>query len=572
MIESLADAVDALRVPDRGLQFEASGSSPSFVDYRRLGEEVHALARKLAALEIRRGDRVVLVDGDQARFVRTFLAAVRAGLIVVPFHPPALTGSRDDYAARIERVRRVSGACRVFAGDELAARLRAVGVGARAVSWTELNSGRERGELPRVHPGDAALIQFTSGSTGSPRGAELTHRHLAANARAMQRALDIDPGRDRAVSWLPMHHDMGLIGFLVAPVLVQASCWYLEPREFARRPRRWPDLMSRVRATVSSAPSFGYELVSRRLGPTEVAAEVAAEVADWDLSAWRVAGCGGEPVVPGVLARFAERLRPAGFDARAFVPCYGLAEATLAVSIAPLRRGVLTRRCVAGDADLSGAGSSGAGSSGAGSSGAAGSALVSSGRRVDGTEIRIVSPSREPLADGEEGEIEVRGPGVATRFWTDDGPRPATGDDGWLATGDLGVLMDGELHVSGRCKEVMILNGRVCHPHDVEEAASGAGGVARGGLVAFGRPGNGSERLVLVAEVKPGGGTDELRRALRREVRRRTGLGVVEVVCVGRGVIGRTTSGKLRRRELRARYLSGELSEEECGTRRTSSA
>ena len=210
--------------------------------------------------------------------------------------------------------------------------------------------------------------------------------------------------------------------------------------------------------------------------------------------------------------------------------------------------------------------------SGTGDRGAGGAAFVSSGRCVEGTGIRIVSPSGDPLADGEEGEIEVRGPGVATRFWTDGGPRPATGDDGWLATGDLGVLLDGELHVSGRCKEVMILNGRVCHPHDVEEAASCADGVARGGLVAFGRPGNGSERLVLVAEVKPGGGTDELRRALRREVRRRTGLGVAEVVCVGRGVIRRTTSGKLRRRELRARYLSGELNEEECGTRRTSNA
>ena len=554
MIESLADAVDALRVPDRGLQFESAGSAPSFVDYRRLREEVHALARKLAALGVRRGDRVVLVDDDQARFVRTFLALIRAGPIVVPVHPPALTGTRDDYVARVERIRRVSGARWVLSGDDLAGRLRSAGIGARAVSWTELSSGRERGELPRIRPDDAALIQFTSGSTGSPRGAELTHRHLATNALAMKRALDIDPGRDRAVSWLPMHHDMGLIGFLVAPVLVQASCWYLEPREFARRPRRWLDLMSRVRASVSSAPNFGYELVSRRV--------CSAEGADWDLSAWRVAGCGGEPIAPAVLARFAERLRPAGFDARAFVPCYGLAEATLAVSIAPLHRGVLTRRCAADDAGLSGAGSSGA----------PGSALVSSGRRVDGTEIRVVSPSREPRADGEEGEIEVRGPGVATRFWTDDGPRPATGEDGWLATGDLGVLMDGELHVSGRCKEVMILNGRVCHPHDVEEAASGAGGVARSGLVAFGRPGNGSERLILVVEVKPGGGTDELRRALRREVRRRTGLGVAEVVCVGRGVIGRTTSGKLRRRELRARFLSGELNEEKCGKRRTSNA
>lgn len=231
--------------------------------------------------------------------------------------------------------------------------------------------------------------------------------------------------------------------------------------------RCWDQIISRTRASVSSAPNFGYELVSRRVR--------SAEGADWNLSDWRVAGCGGEPVAPAVLERFAERLRHTGFDARAFVPCYGLAEATLAVSIAPLRRGVLARRS---DATR-----------------AVGSALVSSGRPVAGTEIRIVSPSGEPVADGTEGEIEVRGPGVATRFLTDEGALPATAGDGWLATGDLGVLMDGELHVSGRC-----------------------------------------------------------------------------IVCVRRGAIERTTSGKLRRREPRARYLDGKLSEGERETGMTSNA
>ncbi len=531
MYETLADAIDALSSPERGFHFTSGDAPTYFLDYYQLRERVRSLARKLAAVGGNRGEPTILLFADQAEFVLVFLAAIRAGLVAVPVYPPTLTGNLDEYAARIERVRRITCSRLILTSDALMYPLQPFLPDARLVALSEIDAVSERGELPRIQSSDAALIQFTSGSTAAPKGVALAHRNLIANAVAIKQALELDPQRDRSVSWLPLHHDMGLIGFLVTPILTQVSNWYLPPLEFARRPYRWLDLLSQTRATVSFAPNFGYDLVTRRIRE--------ADVEKWNLADWRVAGCGGEAVLPGVLNQFADLLRPTGFNRNAFVPSYGLAEATLAVTMSPLRRGILTRSFSDdGQSDRS---------------------LVSSGRLVAGTAIRIVSVIGSPVPDGEEGEIQVRGPGVATGFWTDSGLGSASCAEGWLNTGDLGVLSEGELHVSGRIKEVVSLNGRNYYPHDIEECVQDIDGVRRGSAVAFGRPGAGSEQLVLVVEAKPSDDAVGLRRRLRAHVRERLGLNVAEVVIVGHGVISRTTSGKLRRQALRARYLSCEL-------------
>jgi fatty-acyl-CoA synthase len=526
--ETLAEAIDALSSPERGFHFTSGDTTPFFVDYQQLRQRVQSLARKLVAVGGGRGEPVILLFASQEEFVQGFLAAIRAGLVGVPVYPPYLTGSLDKYVAHVERIRRITGSHLVLTSDAQVGPLQSLLPDARLIALSEIDAVRERGELPRIGSSDLALIQFTSGSTAAPRGVALTHRNLVANAFAIQQALAIDPQRDRGVSWLPLHHDMGLIGFLITPVLIQASNWFLPPLEFARRPHRWLDLLDQTQATISYAPNFGYDLVSRRIREEDVE--------KWNLTEWRVAGCGGEPIVAGVLDKFADLLRSAGFSRSAFVPSYGLAEATLAVTVSPLRRGIVTRRFS--------------------DDGQHGRSLVSSGRLVTDSEIRIISATGSLLPEGVEGEIQVRGPSVATDFWDEKGFNNACCAEGWLKTGDLGVMSEGELHVSGRIKEVVSINGCQYYPHDIEACVQDLEGVRRGNAVAFGRPGAGSEQLVLVVEAKSLADAAGLRRRLRARIRERLGLSVADVVLVGHGVVSRTTSGKLQRRAMRTLYLA----------------
>lgn len=530
-MKTLADAIDALCEPERGFHFTSRSAPESTISHEVLRTRVRSLAGKLCALGHDPGDKVVIAVPDQKQFLQLFLAVVRAGLVAVPVPPPALTGDLTAYCADIERIRTTSNAKRILTTDALHQRLLTRHPFGSLISWSEIQSSDESRELGAPTADSAALIQFTSGSTGSPKGVELTHGNIISNALAIQHALAIDPLHDRGLSWLPFHHDMGLMGFLITPVLIQASTWFLPPLEFARQPRRWLALMSQTRATISYAPNFAYEMAARSARKVQST--------NWDLSAWRVAGCGGEPVMPEVLQNFARQLEPAGFSKQAFAPSYGLAEATVAVTISAPQRGVI-QRCSTSANDNT-------------------RTAVSSGRPVKDTDIRIVSSGCAGLADGMEGDIQVRGPGVARRIWSEAGPQRSTHEDGWLDTGDRGFLIEGELHVSGRSKETIVIHGRNYHAQDIEECVQALEGIRRGGVVAFGRPGDGSEQLVLVAESRSASDLNALRHDLRATIRQKLGLAVADVAMVSHGTIERTTSGKIKRHALKLRYLAGEF-------------
>ncbi len=529
MTQTLCDAIDALQIVERGFHFTTGGGPSSFVDFRQLRQTVQHTARKLNALGCQPGQRVVLVLPKQVDFVPLFLAIIRAGLVAVPVYPPPFTGNLEDYLTAVKRIANISSAQHLVTSDQLCSYFDSLGSMLRVISRSQITATDGQGNLPKVSASDPALIQFTSGSTGSPKGVELLHSNLMANASAIEKALEIDPMRDQGASWLPLHHDMGLIGFLITPIVTTATTWYLPPLQFARQPQRWLDLMSQTKATVSYAPNFGYELVSRRVK--------ASQVEQWDLSAWRVAGCGGEPIQPDSLNSFARYLEPSGFRRTAFVPSYGMAEATVAVAISPINRGVVTGTPHDNSPTQS--------------------LTVSSGQAVADTDIRIVSTSGEELADGLEGEIQVRGPGVAKRFYNEQGYNIATDSNGWMDTGDLGFLQNAHLHVCGRRKESVLINGCNYYPQDIEACVHELAEFRAGSVVAFGRPGNGSEQLVLVAETHREHDAKTLQRQVRSSVRQRLGLSVADVVIVNRGTITRTTSGKLQRRALRARYLDG---------------
>jgi fatty-acyl-CoA synthase len=369
-------------------------------------------------------------------------------------------------------------------------------------------------------PADAtAYQQFTSGSTGRPRAVRVTRGSLAANCAAICAGLALDPARDVGVSWLPLHHDMGLVGFGCAALTAGVPVVFVPTAVFLRDPGSWMRAVSAHGGTVTFGPSFAFSLAARRVRP--------GEAARLDLSCVRVLGCGAEPINAAVLSRFAAAYAPAGLDPAALTPAYGLAEATLAVSFAS---GLRT--------DAAGA--------------------VDCGRPVPGHEVAVVDGTGAPRPRGEVGEVWVRGPSVAAGYLGE----PASGafrGDGWLRTGDLGYLDGGgSLYITGRAKDLLVVRGVNTDPHRVEWAAAAVPGVREGGVVAFTRPGAETEEVVVVAECAsraPGG----LPEAVRAAVAGSTGLAVADVVRVPAGTIPKTTSGKPRRQETRRRYLAGEL-------------
>ncbi|AGP41609.1 non-ribosomal peptide synthetase [Sorangium cellulosum] len=409
---------------------------------------------------------------------------------------------------------------------------------------------------PRVTAETVAFLQYTSGSTGTPKGVVLTHENLLRNERMIQRAF-AHTEESVIVGWLPPHHDMGLIGNILQPLYVGVPCVQLSPDQFLMRPRRWLEAISRYRATTSGGPNFAYELCVRKIAPEQRGG--------LDLASWKVAFNGAEPVRAATLDRFAEAFAPAGFRRAAFYPCYGLAEATLLVSggaadAPPVVRAADRAALEQGRAAFDPRDPEAA------------VALVGCGRSPDGDEVRIVDPeTRRPCEDERVGEIWVAGASVAQGYWE----RPedtaatfearlATGGGPFLRTGDLGFLSRGELYVTGRLKDLIIVRGRNVYPQDLELTAEQSHpGLRAGGGAAFSVDVDGEERVVLVQELGRGAAASadpaEIGAAIQRAVADRHEVAIHAVALIKPGSLPRTTSGKVQRRACRARFLDGSL-------------
>jgi acyl-CoA synthetase (AMP-forming)/AMP-acid ligase II len=476
--------------------------------------ELDARARTIAAaLADAQGERVLLVYPPGLEYVAALFGCFYAGAVAVPAYPPD-PARLERSLPRLEAIIRDAEPKVVLTIDVLTQL-----VGGSTLATDTLPPGSWSAA---VDPGDVALLQYTSGSTAAPRGVMLTHANLLHNSDFIRRAFG-NTGRSCGVIWLPPYHDMGLIGGILQPVFVGFPCHLMSPFTMLQRPVNWLRAISDHGGTVSGGPNFAFELCLRRVNEEDRA--------ELDLSSWEIAFNGSEPVRPETIDAFSEMFAPCGFRREAFFPCYGLAEGTLMVTGGERLAGPRLRRHGAKE-------------------------LVGCGRPDPEHQVVIADPAGEPLADGQEGEICVAGPSVAAGYWRDGSFGPL------LRTGDLGLLADGELYVTGRIKELVIVAGRNHHALDIELACERAVPELRRGCgAAFSYDGTGREQIGIVYEVRddPARDADTVIRTMREAVTSAIGARVGAVVLIPPRSIPKTSSGKVQRGVCRTRFSDGTL-------------
>jgi len=541
--------------------------------------ELYAAAQRcageLARRDVPAGGRVALMLPTSRAFFVSYAGILLAGAIPVPIYPPFRADRIEEYASRQSAILKNAGVCLLltFRQAEAVARL----LKPRVHSLVEVADAQKlidaADKAPPPSPGalplhltgsrarkasDIALLQYTSGSTGDPKGVVLTHANLLANIRAIGEVVELGPG-DVGVSWLPLYHDMGLIGAWLTPLHFGLPLAVMSPLAFLSRPERWLRAFQKYGGTVSAAPNFAYELCVRKIADKDIQG--------LDLSSWRAALNGAEPVNPDTLDRFAQRFGRYGFRREAQLPVYGLAEAALAVTVPPLNRGPLIDRIERETFTAQGRAVA------ARTDDATAISFVSLGKPIPRHEVRIVDPSGIEVSDRTEGFLWFRGPSATSGYYQNAaateqllpmGPAVGDGEYAWVSSGDRAYRTDGEIYVTGRVKDIIIKGGRNLYPHEVEELAARAEGIRKGCIVAFGQKdeASGTEKLIVVAETRE---REASRRAaivaaVTEQVSQGLGLPPDRVELIRPGSIPKTSSGKLRREETKQLYLAGKLS------------
>lgn len=557
--------------PDAGFTFLLPDGGRHHHTFPSLVAEVQRRGRHLLAAGLVKGDKVALVIPEPEEFVLTFLACLETGIVAVPMFPPLSFGKLDAYIDSTARILEAADATVLLTSKRVQTvlwslidrveRLSAIHTVESFFARPEPARPVPPSEPPR--PEDVAFLQFTSGSTALPKGVIVTNESLGANVWAiMVDGLEIDPAHDVAVTWLPLYHDMGLIGMMICPLTWGVRTVFLDTLSFVKHPTRWMQACSEHRGTITFAPNFAYALAARRTRPEQLAR--------LDLAPLRVIGCGAEPNHPGTLHTFLEAFAPAGLRPEALLPVYGMAEATLAMAFSRLEDRVRVDRVESepyterGHAIAAPQGifeldaSTVVGETLA----ARQQAFVTCGRALRGHEILIVDDDGRVLPDRQVGEIVFRGPSVASGYYRNPEATAQAFTALGLRTGDLGYLVDGELFVTGRKKDVIILNGRNYDPQSIEWLAAEVEGVRKGNVVAFSVPGERTEALVVVAERHPEADREAVAAAVRERVQQELFLKVDEIVLVERGALPKTSSGKLQRSRTRQQYLDGVLGQE----------
>ena len=568
--ETLIDALarHAEELPEREhVRLVDEFESESVLTYGALLDGARRVASGLVRSRLTPGRAVAIMLPTGVDYLRCFLGVQLAGGVPLPIYPPARLAQLEDHLRRHERILDNADAEWLITFDEargisrlLAARADG---GCRVTTVRELTVAGESGPEPDLlppGPDDIAFLQYTSGSTGQPKGVVLTHRNVLASLEAMAEALSVTP-RDVFVSWLPLYHDLGLIACWLGSLVYGFPLVLMSPLTFLARPARWLRAIHRHRGTLSGGPNFGFDLCTRRIADDEIEG--------LDLSSWRMAFNGAEPVLVDTLTAFGERFAPYGLDFRALAPVYGLAEATLGVAFTPVGRGPLVervsrnvlerdRRAEPAEPDDEAA-----------------LQVVSSGVPIPGFEVRTVDDSGRETAERVEGRLQFRGPSTTSGYFRDRTATAALFDGDWLESGDLAYITSGEVFITGRVKDVVIRAGRNLYPYDFERAAGDLEGVRRGCVALFsahapaGTAAAGTERLVAVAETRESepGRRAAIRAGLEKLAEERLGQPMDEVVLAPPHTVLKTSSGKIRRRAMAELYETEEIAATRAASR-----
>ncbi len=550
--ELMTEALDYAATGNSGLNFySARNGLDEVVPYAQLRTRALDAAQRMLAAGLEPGDRIAIIAETDADFVVTFFACEYAGLIPAPLPLPVAFGGKEGYIAHLKRIMQVCGARAVFGPSSMIEWLEDAAqalnlVYAGALAGFQPTRGADVA-LPTAKPDDLSYLQFSSGTTRFPLGVEITHRSFMANAQGISRdGLQICK-TDRCSSWLPFYHDMGLVGFLLVPMATQISIDLMPTRDFARRSLGWLKMISDNRATLAYSPSFGYELCARRART--------ANIDHLDLSCWRAAGIGGDMIRLSVLERFTETFSKAGFDGNVFVASYGMAEATLAISFAPVGGGIVHEKL-----DLNALDRDSEAVARKPGSGVPERSFILCGPALPGHKMEIRDPKGSVLSDGKVGRIYVTGPSLMKEYYGNAGETACVlTPDGWLDTGDLGYLRDGQIVITGRAKDLILVNGRNVWPQDLEWAAENGSDVLRtGDVAAFSVDDGEGEQVILLVQTRISDpeSRNSLLNGIEGLVSAEYGL-VAKVISVPPHSLPQTSSGKLSRIKARQMYLQG---------------
>ena len=542
---TLVEALDYAAQGSAGMNFyDRRNQLKAELKYRDLKSKAITGARRLLSLNLKKGDRVAIIAETSVCFVEAFFACQYAGLVAVPLAIPMGVGQRESYTVKLQGLLASCKPSVIISSNEWLSLINTANADATKVHILSTDDFKALSELDMELqlplPDDIAYLQYTSGSTRFPRGVIITHREIMSNLQAISHdGIKLRDG-DRCISWLPFYHDMGLVGFVLTPVATQLSVDYLSTQDFAMRPMQWLKLMSKNRCTISVAPPFGYNLCLRRANDKELD--------ELDLSCWRVAGVGAEPISAEQLNQFGEYFSKVNFDSKAFMPCYGLAENALAVSFGEEASGPLVNRvdrnilenqgrAVAPTKDTQ-----------------AISTFVNCGKALPGHLIEIRNEVGVPQPESEIGHIYISGPSLMSGYFQDLASQKEIQSTGWMDTGDLGYLLNGYLYVTGRIKDLIIIRGRNIWPQDIEYIAEQEPEIHSGDAIAFVTS---QERIVLQIQCRVSG---EERRAqivhsLYARIQSEFGISV-DIELLPPHSIPRTSSGKPARAEAKKRYLT----------------
>ncbi|MFA7596516.1 MAG: fatty acyl-AMP ligase [Novosphingobium sp.] len=547
---TFGEALDYAAQGRRGLNFhDPRGQLIRSYPFSELRADALAVARRLLARGIAPGDRVALIAETGPDFAALFCGTIYAGAWPVPLPLPTSFGGKENYIGQLTVQLQSSAPAILFYPPEIAAMASAAAErqGCASASWDDFaQENAPDCDLPELRPGDICYLQYSSGSTRFPHGVAVTHEALLNNLAGHGHGMKLE-ANDRCISWLPWYHDMGLVGCFLSPIANQVSTDYLKTEDFARRPLAWLDMISRNQGTtLSYSPTFGYDICARRISSQSHVAE------RFDLSRWRIAGNGADMIRPDVMQGFVNAFADAGFKASAFLPSYGLAEATLAVTIMPPGEGIRVElveeeRLSGSPRDISRP--------------ARYRAIVNCGKPVRDMEVVIRGESGQPLSDHHIGKVWCKGPSVMHSYFRDPDATAECMVDGWLDTGDMGYMADGYLFIVGRAKDMIIINGKNHWPQDIEWAVEQLPGFHQGDIAAFAvETENGEEAPAVLVHCRVSDPVEriKLRDEIRDKVRSITGMHCV-VELVPPRTLPRTSSGKLSRARAKKLYLSGEI-------------